>query len=867
MSNEIFHSNLAVLKERFPTVYERLIQGSSELPFKVEGFMTRCGQANAYAAFEDGRRIAFHEDEDIYNIIEELMADWQLDTQDILFCVGMGLGYCPLVAAGKFSGQPQIVVIEPQIAIFETALKSLDLRSLLNYPRLNLFIGHNLRISAIIDQYHFQIFLGKQRVATHVPSRTISGPFFVAVETELKEKIALTKDLWKTNKELGRDMLSNLMSNLPSLFNGVPIGKMRGMLAGRPALCVSAGPSLDEALPVIRKLQDKVLLVALDSAISTLIPAGIRPQIVATCDTRRINFEKLRPYIAHLRDSILVFVLESNPDNVRAFLSPHRLAVASDSVFVKSWLAPSFQIDCNLPAMSTVSHTVIYSMMVMGADPIIVTGMDMAFPGDKSHAKYSVNKYDIPANKIVEVQGTNGLSVRTYRPMIDYTRQLESIVAGSSQRFINTSLNGMLMRGMQVKSLQEVADTELGAASGFKKLLDGLKWENEQKDADIISALRSKRGELERHRDQCSRGIREADDILDRLPGQEFGDVLQIHLDKLKNHYENLQKENSDLIRLLFPIRLEKIRQIEIRRQKLHCNPSAACDSEKKIEELQIIKEDLSSQLEAAVFFCSLIAQREDYYRRLCKLKEEFSIDSKNHSILLKLANLYSEAGEIMLAEKSYLLAVKHAPDDVRIRLDLIRMFAGLELWGPALEHVRKAYRDFSDNPDLKAVKEEIDNNISGILNRIRTNWEKGDKAISQKLLNEYLLLGQDNPEANRIKGELEEHDAKIASDLPSLDQHLIPEKQFEALLAKAAAFIQNLEFEPAIGILEGLIERFPIKAAGLREKIGDCRQLQQDYKSALWNYGQALKFAPKVSGIRTKIDDIRRRMETLPYL
>jgi hypothetical protein len=327
----------------------------------------------------------------------------------------------------------------------------------------------------------------------------------------------------------GREMLSNLMANLPSLAAGVSLGQIKGAFAGFPALCVSAGPSLDEFLPSIKELKDKVVIVALDSAVSTLIPAGITPHIVATCDTRKINFEKIRPYYDQLRDSILVYALEANPDNVRGFPGSYRLAVASDNQFIESWLGPALNIDCNLPAMSTVSHTVIYSMIALGADPIVVVGMDMSFPNDKSHAQNAINRYGgLAASEIVELQGTDGLLVRTYRPMIDYARQLEGVIADSPNRVVNTCLSGLFIQGMEVKSLQEITETDLDAGTDVKRLLDGLKGNHLLIERGILSALLAKRRELETYQDQCLQLISKAESIQNRKQNNEiFLDLAQ----------------------------------------------------------------------------------------------------------------------------------------------------------------------------------------------------------------------------------------------------------------------------------------------------------------------------------------------------
>ena len=859
MSNEIYQKNLAILKDRFPEVYRQVLHDSNDLPFSVESFKTASSQTNAIATRSDGKRIALYESEDIIQYTEKLMADWQLDTQDILFCMGMGLGYYPLIAANKFKAHPQIVVIEPYLGIFELAVKLIDLRPLLIYPSLSLHVGESCRINDVIDNFQFRIFLGKQRVVTHTPSRIICGKRFIGLENDLTDGIALTKDLWNTSKASGRDMLSNIISNLPSLFKGVPLGKMRGALAGFPALCISAGPSLDEAVPAIKELQDRVLIVAMDSAVSTLIHASIVPHMVVTCDTRSVNFEKIRPYLEHLRNAILVFGLESNPDNVRAFLGPNRLAVGSDNIFVTNWLAPAFAIDCNLPIVTNVSHTAIYTMMALGANPIVVVGMDMAFPGDKSHAKNSVNRYAISSSKIIEVQGTNGFTVRTYRPMVNYTRQLEGTIANSSLRLVNTCKSGMLIQGMENKSLKEVVETDLETAPNITQHLASLRWKCLHKLTDILMALLSKRTELETYQDKCRIGINEVDRIINRLRRDESMGDIDASIEKLNSFHKQHLKDNSGLIQLLFCIRLDTLKSLEIRRLKLNHKSECGCDDVKKEDELQIIKDDFVSQLEAATFFSRLVSKQTEFYQNIIRIKNRIDRKPTDISIQLQLAKQYSEAGEIWLAENAYKEVIKIVPEDISVQLELVRIFINQQLWGPAGALIQNICKTFPDDPNAKAVKDEIDEKTNKIMERVKEAWTMGDIVTSHRMLNEYLLLCPQDMQAEQFKEDLLNQDVKVASSLPRLNASESTEKQFNDLLTKAGKCIEHLKFEQAVGIIEGLTMRFPAKAAVLRERVGDIRMLQKDYPSALWNYGQVLKMAPQATDIYAKIEDARQ--------
>jgi tetratricopeptide (TPR) repeat protein len=278
-------------------------------------------------------------------------------------------------------------------------------------------------------------------------------------------------------------------------------------------------------------------------------------------------------------------------------------------------------------------------------------------------------------------------------------------------------------------------------------------------------------------------------------------------------------------------------------------------------KELQVVKDDLRSQFDAASFFCNLLAEQENCWRKIRNLRYEIELNPEDLAKLLKLAKVYSEAGEIMLADYTYQRAMQTRPDDVGIQLKLARMYAEAQLWEPASEQIQKACQTFPDNPDVKALKADIDSSISNIMKRVNEAWKQGDKTRSQSLLNEYLLLRPEDEEANQFKRVLSGNDLKIAPELAAICPEASSSTQFDYLLAKAAEHISNLEFERAVGIIEGLIESFPNSAFGLREKIGDIRRLQKDPPSAVWNYKQALKVVPQASEIGVKIDRARKEI------
>jgi hypothetical protein len=54
----------------------------------------------------------------------------------------------------------------------------------------------------------------------------------------------------------------------------------------------------------------------------------------------KTNIEKLKPHFEELNEAVLIYSIESNPDNVRLFLGQKRVAVSAYSKLLLSWIDP-----------------------------------------------------------------------------------------------------------------------------------------------------------------------------------------------------------------------------------------------------------------------------------------------------------------------------------------------------------------------------------------------------------------------------------------------------------------------------------------------------------------------------------------------
>jgi hypothetical protein len=271
-------------------------------------------------------------------------------------------------------------------------------------------------------------------------------------------------------------MFKNAVANLPSLFAGTPMKNLKGKFRGVPAVCVAAGPSLDDAIPELKKIQKQFLIIACDSSVNALLKADIRPHIVVTVDIFETNIEKLKPHFEELNEAILIYSIESNPDNVRLFLGQKRVAVSAYSKLLLSWIDPVFNLQSQFPAMSSVSHMAIFSAMALGATRL--SWSEWICPIPKGKATHSILPFFIPSTmkNLYRQRETRVSWFQSSPQFISDKLLIEKIVDQSPARFINTSINGAYVAGTAVKRLTEVADIESTSQLDADALLNAIDW-------------------------------------------------------------------------------------------------------------------------------------------------------------------------------------------------------------------------------------------------------------------------------------------------------------------------------------------------------------------------------------------------------
>lgn len=802
-------------------------------------------------------KMLFYGSENPVEMVRNYISGWSYEPYDTIFLIGLGLGFLPMEAFKKEIGCPRMIIFEPSIHIFLDALACIDLEALFKNPRVKLYVGDEINVADIINQCRQTISIGKNQIIVHPIYDVVFNKVVEPLLKELQERLSEVVDQWFTLREHGQRMYRNTIANLPSLFAGVPMRSLRGKFKGVPAICVSAGPSLDEVIGELKQINHQALIIAGDSAVKALVSSGIMPHVIVTTDINEANIHKLKPYIDELRETIFIFGLESNPDNVRLFLSPRRVAVSSFSKMMSFWLDPQLDLQSSIPPISSVSHLALHSALAMGADPIVMVGMDLGYVDGKSHAFGSQFFYAAGQDSPHSLYGNTGCVLPSNRQFIGDKLIIEKMTLQHATRFINTSIRGAYIPGTTIKSMVEVIATEVVETVNVKNVLDRIDWTCAADESRAVSELnaisqllKGARDKSRKQRGALSNAICKIESCGGKTPDANF-------CRKAENEFNTFEKQNLVYISMNMELMLGDIEEIFRKREVLNAKQLMIKEDTPKdrvdllVKQYEVTERGLDFQIQ----------QIEDlipYLKEVSALKHSECRQSATQSADARLARCYRHRGEFWQAYREYLDLIEKEPRHLSPYIELINILIESKLWLTAQRLLVKAESMFGALPEIERLRQSVDDGTDAIFTEIKTAWEQSNLHSTRKLLAEYMMLRPNDSQAIELKTAISELDRQGTAKWTDKRAETKTSFPMPDRLKQAVACVKNRQTEKGIGILEGMCQDFQENRATIREQIGDIRMMQKDYRSAIWNYKQALKIDPLKLTLNNKIERVK---------
>jgi hypothetical protein len=244
----------------------------------------------------DGREVPLHSDADPLAEARAQLAFVDAPAPHAVVLVGAGLGYVTEAARARWPSAI-LVVLEPLRELADAARSRTP--SLYAGGRIHLLTG---------PDYDGANALWKVFDSPDAPSPSSETPPIVvhpvlgeAAPTPVAKALRVAQraiDAAKMNararEENAGRYLCNTLRNVAHVALGPDPGRLNGRFTGVPAIVIGAGPSLDAAIPTLRALGGRALLIATDTAWRPLAAAGIDPHLVVATDPTEANGRHLR---------------------------------------------------------------------------------------------------------------------------------------------------------------------------------------------------------------------------------------------------------------------------------------------------------------------------------------------------------------------------------------------------------------------------------------------------------------------------------------------------------------------------------------------------------------------------------------------
>lgn len=294
---------------------------------------------------------------------------------------GFGLGY--LFQEFAINSKGLVFVFEPDIEIIATTLEVVDFSEELS--RKNVFIFNDF--DELQKRYLESYIYNSETTITFLPSykHLFSNELNIfAKELNLTMGSAIMDNNYIKYKLV--PAVKTVCTNLEYLLNEPPLGTFENIYQGKTALLISAGPSLDKNIEVIKKYRDNVIIFSVGQALRTLMTNDITPDFVGLVETGN-QMSQL--------DGL-------DTSNINLILEPLTYTGLHNSKFKNIISYPSKTSTPNLVWTSiadidaskyissgTVSYMILYSALLLGFKDLILVGQDLAFLDGKCYSKNS----------------------------------------------------------------------------------------------------------------------------------------------------------------------------------------------------------------------------------------------------------------------------------------------------------------------------------------------------------------------------------------------------------------------------------------------------------------------------------------------
>lgn len=498
MKNDIFFKNIEAMDKWYPDFGKELIAKRDELnksdEFDIEIYneisldgehITRVKKDNRYI-YLNGKRNA---KEPLDFFMERV---GELHKYAPVYLIGLGSGLYFKKILEKADDTVNVIIYEPSIKLFINLLETVDISEEIKSRPIG-FVIEGMNEDALdyvlsrVITYETMSYL---KVEIH-PNYNILYP--EEISKALKAANNLTDFLLvninsgqKFATVLARNQIENAKYalegyNTRTLFNAIP--------HEQPGILVSAGPSLNKNIHILKKAKKRAFILAVDTAVKPLLKNGIVPDAMITMDALKpvklFDDERIKniPIVAPLLANSSIFREHKSKKMFYFDNYPYGHFIYQSAGKNLPMVEPGGSVAC--PGLSL--------LYKLGFETIILVGQDLAYTNMRTHADgtFEDKMPEIKKEGTVLVKGNYVDKIETDPSFKLFITWFNDYIAGmkehSKTTVINATEGGAYIEGTELMTLEEALDKYCDDKEiNYEKLIDNMQSdfdENEKKCA------------------------------------------------------------------------------------------------------------------------------------------------------------------------------------------------------------------------------------------------------------------------------------------------------------------------------------------------------------------------------------------------
>ena len=503
--NKNYENNMKAMRECVPLLADWL---GEQKPVKwAEEIRSTTGGVNVLVKAENGQTRPIYPMNSPQKDIKKAVDGFDLNMNTVSVVVGLGCGYLTKQLIKNRKKKHRTLVVEPIGDFYRIAFKLFDYSKAIREGWI-FFLACEDDI-----RYGFS----KVEESTIVENWYITMDQYTNVRPEYNEMrnlvfktITAIRCNTGTVTGAGTIIAENDIKSLPYIIRKRGVVELKDLFKGKPAICVSTGPSLEKNIHLLldEKIRKKFIILAVGQALRVLLAYGIKPDLATSVDFGPVNY-------THYRGLLdcgvpLVSINRSYAKLLQNWQGPVIAAVSEAPGYEES-VTGLLQAKGSLLQGGSVAHMNFGLALFMGCDPITIIGQDLAWEGDKTHTRLAdemgtvkrdaqgnlawdvddpntaIEKREQQMGQQVPIMGYYGRSVYTNIGLLAFHSGFEQMFSYVIPKVINATEGGAKIRNCEQLSLQEVLD-QYGKEDIDKTILEPFLTEAENADELVEKA-------------------------------------------------------------------------------------------------------------------------------------------------------------------------------------------------------------------------------------------------------------------------------------------------------------------------------------------------------------------------------------------